>query len=47
MTKTLITDMTEEHSNPTRMAPEDFPDALPIPPPTSDEIYQLLEVWGM
>lgn len=37
--------MTEEPPIPTRKAPDDFPDALPIPPPTSDEIYQLLEVW--
>jgi len=37
--------MTGEPPIPTRKAPNDFPDALPTPPPTSDEIYQLLEVW--
>lgn len=37
--------MTEEPPIPTRKAPDDFPGALPIPPPTSDEIDQLLEVW--
>jgi hypothetical protein len=37
--------MTEEPPIPTRKAPNDLPDALPIPPPTLDDIYQLLEVW--
>lgn len=27
-------------------APRDFPEKLPTLPPTSDEIYQLLEVWS-
>ena len=38
--------MVEDPKIPARTAPEDFPDALPSPPPTADELYQLMEVWG-
>jgi len=37
--------MVEDLKIPVRTAPEDFPDALPSPPPTVNETYQLLEVW--
>lgn len=44
MTEAVIHNMADEPAIPTRKAPDDFPDALPVPPPTSDEVYQLLEV---
>ena len=29
-----------------RIAPDNFPEALPNIPPTEEEIYQLMEVWS-
>jgi hypothetical protein len=38
--------MVEDPVIPARIAPDDFPEGLPIPPPTPDEKHQLCELWN-